>query len=157
MGVRTSSLIMKVGLVLLFSLFIVYVRAKDDGKDAELKSLEILGNRVSREAKKQKQNKNKIKQSSKHSKGKIHKKKNNGKINGESKGRKEKKNIKERKNKSKQANRERNSKGRSNSNRKSEKFKLTERRKNPSKVTPDNSSKARQSCDSGISAACMEA
>merc|ERR1711892_1585393 len=105
-----------------------------------LKSIEILGNRVSREAKKQKQNKNKIKQSSKHSKGKIQKKKNNGKINGEHKSRKEKKNIKERKNKSK-----------------SEKFKLTKRRKNPSKVTPESSSKARQSCDSGISAACMEA
>merc|ERR1712106_389610 len=70
---------------------------------------------------------------------------------------KQKKNIKERKNKSKQANRERNSKGRSNSNRKSDKFKLTKRRKNPSKVTPESSSKARQSCDSGISAACMEA
>merc|ERR1712106_353190 len=104
--VRTSSLIMQVGLVLLLSLFIVYVRAKDDGKGAELKSIEILGNSVSREAKKQKQNKNKIKQSSKHSKGKIQKKKNNGKINGEHKSRKEKnKNAYERKNKSKQANR----------------------------------------------------
>merc|ERR1711892_1516699 len=150
-------LIMQVGLVLLLSLFIVYVGAKDDGKGAELKLLETLGNRVSREANKQKQNKNKIKQSSKQTKGKIQKKKNNGKINGERKSTKEKKNIKERKNKSKQTNRERNSNGRSNSNRKSEKFKLTKRRKNPSKVTPDNSNKARQSCDSGISAACMEA
>merc|ERR1711892_207693 len=115
MGVRTSSLIMQVGLVLLFSLFLVYVGAEGNGKGAELKSLEILGNRVSREAKKQKQNKNKIiKQISKHRKGKIQKKKNDGKINGE-----------------------RNSKGRSNSNSKSEKFKLTERRKKPSKKTPE--------------------
>merc|ERR1711892_527347 len=129
MGVRGTSLIMQIGLVLLLSLFIVYVGAKDNGKGAELKSLEILGNRVSREAKKQKQNKNKIiKQISKHRKGKIQKKKNDGKINGESKSRKEKKNIKERKNKSKQASREGNSKGRSNSNSKSEKFKLTKRR-----------------------------
>merc|ERR1711892_776132 len=158
MGVRGTSLIMQIGLVLLLSLFIVYVGAKDNGKGAELKSLEILGNRVSREANKQKQNKNKIiKQSSKHRKDKIQKKKNNGKINGESKSRKEKKNIKKRQNKSKQASREGNSKGRSNSNRKSEKFKLTERRKKPSRKTPEGSNKARQSCDSGISAACMEA